>query len=95
MIATVFAVALASPTGLGGTALTVDGQPHRQAPILFALFAERARAEQRLVEAARAEWEEAFAYGQGAAVQWDDARLLRRMRDAGYLATVTEQVVEL
>lgn len=95
MIATVFAVTLSSPTGHGGRTLTVGQQQHRLAPLVFALFANRQAAERRLVEVARGQWDEDLAYGLGRSEEWPDARLLARMREAGYLATVTEQAVEL
>lgn len=95
MIATVYAVTLANRNG---AALTVDGQPHPAAPLVFALFANRRKADEHLAAAARDAWdaEDGLRYGLGPSSEWpDDARLLRRMREHGYLATVTEQVVEL
>lgn len=97
MIATVFAVVLAKRTA-SGTALTVNRRPHDAAPLVLSLHASRQAADRRLVEVARAEWdsdESNLAYAYGPADAWEDAKLLEHMRDLGYLATVTEQVVEL
>jgi hypothetical protein len=92
---TLYAAVLSSPTGHGGRALTIGQQQHRLAPLVFALFTNRQAAERRLVEVARGQWDEDLAYGLGRSEEWTDARLLARMREAGYLVTVTEQAVEL
>jgi hypothetical protein len=94
MIATVFAVVVAHPTR-SGRAATVDRRPHRAAPLVLALFADRQRADARLVEVACRVWDEDLAYGLGPSGGWDPVKLVERMREEGYLLTVTEQRVEL
>lgn len=97
MSPTLFVAVLAHPD-LPGEVLTANGQPHPGAPILLTVSATRQQAERNLIEAARAEWdrERGMRLGLGPSSEWpDDARLLRRMRDEGYLATVTEQAVDL